>query len=349
MKYSKNEINKAGECLKTPSLYAKEEYIKAQDILTYFRIIHVPVLNTFQALLRNELKRYKFKGFVAQRLKRAPSIVAKLKRESSMQLARMQDIAGIRVVLDSLDDLKSFNYNLSQKILKHNVVSGKDYILTPKKSGYRGIHKIYNYNSIEFPDSNGLRIELQIRTKLQHAWATAVETMGTFINYSLKSSEGPEEILDFFKIVSSAFAYLENTTLIFQYAYLNKNKTFEKVMTEYYRLTISEKLRAFTVAADHIKKRNFKDEYYLIVLDIAISRVRVTPFAKDQFEKANTAYTDVEKKLKKGNKIQAVLVSIDNIDSLQKAYPNYFLDTREFIAAIELINKQIIKINRKRW
>ncbi len=345
MKYSKNEINKAGECLRAYRLHTREEYIKAQDVLTYFRTIHVPVLNTFQALLRNELKRNKFKGFVAQRLKRTPSIISKLQRENSMQLSRMQDIAGIRVVLESLSDLKRFNDNISQKRLRHNVLSGKDYILTPKKSGYRGIHKIYNYNSFEFPDSNGLRIELQIRTKLQHAWATAVETMGTFINHSLKSSEGPEEILDFFKIVSSAFAYIENSTLVFQYAHLTKNKTFEKAMNEYSRLTISEKLRAFTVAANHIKNNNFKDEYYLIVLDISKSRVRVTRFAKDQFEKANIEYTATEKKFKKDNKIQAVLVSIDNIDSLQKAYPNYFLDTREFITAIELIKSKIRKSN----
>ncbi len=45
-----------------------------------------------------------------------------------------------------------------------------------------------------------LLIELQLRTRLQHEWATAVETMGTFLQSSLKSSQGPEEWLDFFSL-----------------------------------------------------------------------------------------------------------------------------------------------------
>lgn len=119
MQYSKNEINKAGECLRSPELFTTEEYSNAQDILTYFRTIHAPVLNTFQALLRTELKRKKIKGFVAQRLKGTPSIVSKLQREKTMGLARMQDIAGMRVVLDNATVLDNFINNFSKKKLKH--------------------------------------------------------------------------------------------------------------------------------------------------------------------------------------------------------------------------------------
>lgn len=185
---------------------------------------------------------------------------------------------------------------------------------------------------------------MQIRTKIQHAWATAVETMGTFINWSLKASEGPEEILNWFKLVSSAFAYIENTQLIPNYEHLTENETFIKVIEDYKRFTISEKLRAFTVAADHIKKNNFKNQFFLIVLDLKENRVRVIPFEEEQIEEANKTYTEFEMSLKEGDNKQAVLVSIDNIDSLKKAYPNYFLDTREFIGYIDNIGKKVQKI-----
>ena len=50
-----------------------------------------------------------------------------------------------------------------------------DYITTPKDSGYRGVHLIYRYYSDKNETFNGLKIEVQIRTALQHAWATAVD------------------------------------------------------------------------------------------------------------------------------------------------------------------------------
>lgn len=49
----------------------------------------------------------------------------------------------------------------------------------PRESGYRGVHVVYEYGASK-KEYHGLRIELQVRTQLQHAWATAVETMDLF-------------------------------------------------------------------------------------------------------------------------------------------------------------------------
>jgi ppGpp synthetase/RelA/SpoT-type nucleotidyltranferase len=74
-----------------------------------------------------------------------------------------------------------------------------DYILSPKNSGYRSVHLLYKYNSDKKAPSiyNGLFIEVKIRSRLQHAWATAVETVVTFLQQALKSSQGEEEWLRF--------------------------------------------------------------------------------------------------------------------------------------------------------
>ena len=69
---------------------------------------------------------------------------------------------------------------------------------------------IYKYKNNQHPQYDGLRLELQIRTKLQHIWATAVETMGTFLGQALKSRQGDKAWIDFFAETSSAFALMEN-------------------------------------------------------------------------------------------------------------------------------------------
>ena len=56
---------------------------------------------------------------------------------------------------------------------------------------------------------NGKRIELQVRTRLQHSWATAVEAVGLFRGEELKNHKGSEEWLRLFKLLSAEFAEAE--------------------------------------------------------------------------------------------------------------------------------------------
>ncbi|MGN6268260.1 MAG: hypothetical protein ACTHM0_00015 [Sphingomonas sp.] len=44
---------------------------------------------------------------------------------------------------------------------------------------------------------------------------------------------------------------------------------------------------------------------------------------------------DIEKRLDKSAGDEAVLVSVDSVSSLKKAYPNYFLDTQVFSKMVE--------------
>ncbi len=85
----------------------------------------------------------------------------------------------------------------------------KDYIQNPKKDGYRGVHLIYRYKSDKISTYDGLLIEVQIRSKIQHAWATAIEIVDLFTGQAIKSNEGEEEWKEFFRLVSSAFAKIE--------------------------------------------------------------------------------------------------------------------------------------------
>jgi putative GTP pyrophosphokinase len=200
---------------------------------------------------------------------------------------------------------------------------------------------IYKYKLRTPSPYEGLQLELQLRTKLQHAWATAVETMGTFLQHSLKSSEGPDEWLDFFALVSSAFAHSERTALVPGYENMTKAETYRKTKEEAERLEVREKLEKYSTAVRAIpttgKKRG---AYYLVELQLtgAESNVKIASFARDKIEEANTQYSAAEQRAHSTG-AQVVLVSAGSIESLKRAYPNYFLDTHEFLSQLDRISR----------
>src|SRR5439155_14406089 len=93
----------------------------------------------------------------------------------------MQDICGSRAVVRSARRVQELvRLYKESRDLRHERVDEDDYIEKPKGSGYRSVHLIYRYTSDRSKTYNGLKIEMQFRSALQHAWATAVETVDTF-------------------------------------------------------------------------------------------------------------------------------------------------------------------------
>ncbi|NWG87471.1 MAG: (p)ppGpp synthetase, partial [Hydrogenophilaceae bacterium] len=100
-RYEKSDVNRAGKILCCTE-FDLDEWVWAYEVLANWRACHGYPINTFQALLRKRVKEIDKKAIVAQRLKRAPSVIAKLKRFPSMKLAQMQDIGGLRAVVGSV-------------------------------------------------------------------------------------------------------------------------------------------------------------------------------------------------------------------------------------------------------
>ena len=207
--FTRGEVDRAGRLLAQNGVAADPLVIgHALDLINNWRSSHSFPLNTFQMTLENRAASICERPIVARRLKRVPSIFAKLRRFPTMKLSQMQDIGGARAVLPGLTDVDALR-DLYRHRMKHRFVGEKDYARNPKTSGYRSIHLVYRYRSDRKDTCNGLHIELQLRTRRQHAWATAVETVGTFLGQSLKSSEGREDWLRFFELVGSGFALAE--------------------------------------------------------------------------------------------------------------------------------------------
>lgn len=347
-KESKTQINKAGRALAERSFKSsnKQEAEAALDLVNRWRACHAYPINTFNTTLRKKNSEISLQVITAQRLKRMSTIIKKLRRYKTMKLTTMQDIAGLRAVVDSLPQVYKLadKYRKSKKML-HQLYNEKDYIENPRdEDGYRCLHLIYRYKNKKKPEYDNLFLEIQIRTKLQHVWATAVETMGTFLGQALKSRQGDQEWLDFFAIASSAFAYMENSKLVPRYSKLSKKETFLEVARMENKLKALDKMSGFSKAVEVIKnkkkedKNMFKSSYYhLIILNSLKRTLQIKAYNRSKFEQALEDYVSVEERVIKGEKIEPVLVSAGSLSMLRRAYPNFFLDITEFTKKISEI------------
>ncbi|HET8962530.1 MAG TPA: RelA/SpoT domain-containing protein, partial [Chitinophagales bacterium] len=288
-------------------------------------------INTFQATLRTKIRNCSGEAIVAQRLKRMPTIIDKLSRFPNMQLTTMQDIAGIRAIFDDLADVQLIAAKyINNKSFPHEFVDSSDYISKPRDiDGYRSHHLIYKYQNKQNSSYDGLRVEIQLRTKLQHIWATAVETMGTLLGQALKSKQGEKEWLDFFALVSSAFSFLENTPPVPRFSHLTKKQTIMEVAKMERELGAIEKMKNFSTVVSSIgSKKSYT--YHLLILNSLQHTIEVHTYDRDNFELAMADYAKFESEAAKGSKLEPVLVSAGPMENLRKAYPNLFLDISEF-------------------
>jgi ppGpp synthetase/RelA/SpoT-type nucleotidyltranferase len=169
----------------------------AIGVLIEHRAAHATPLAKANMGLRSRVQTAKCENVdVSQRLKRVPTILDKLRREPTMQLATMQDIGGCRAVLASIDEIRRVQKRLAGRALKTN-----DYVDAPRESGYRGVHVIVQYD--------GYLTEVQLRTGLMHQWAYTVERLSGRLGVDLKAGKGPAPVLDWLKAVSRAMALEE--------------------------------------------------------------------------------------------------------------------------------------------
>lgn len=342
---SKSKIDKAAIILLDKKKHSSSEIEDSLDIVNSWKAIHNYPLKVFKNRLKRVSEKIDKRAISAQRLKRTSSILKKLNRaydgnKPTMKLTQMQDIAGCRVVMPDIKQARLlYDKYYSNGNLKHKKVNVKDYISSPKTDGYRSIHLVYKYNSDkERKEYNGLLVEIQIRSKLQHLWATAVETVDFFTRQAIKSNQGEENWKAFFKLLSSAFARMEKSPIVSQTPQ-NEKELYLKIKEKEKELQVTQKMKQWMESIKYFdnykNKKNTK--FYLLELDTILDRLNISAFTKKEEEKALVAYSVAEKKIYNRSEYDVVLVSTDNVQDLKKAYPNYFLDTKEFLKYLEVI------------
>ena len=153
-------------------------------------------ISTKLEILNDEFQhvhRYNPIEHIKSRVKTPESIVKKLKKhgyESTIQnmVEYVNDIAGIRVICSFTSDI----YQIAEMIRNQSdikVISVKDYIVNPKKSGYKSYHMLVTipvYLSDRIVDT---KVEIQIRTVAMDFWASLEHK----INYKFEGN-APDHI-----------------------------------------------------------------------------------------------------------------------------------------------------------
>lgn len=108
------------------------------------------------------------------RLKSPASIRDKLTRrglpQSAEGAAYLHDIAGLRVVLSSVEAVYRFA-DILRASPSWQFVCARDYIAVPKKSGYRSLHLVMLVPICRNGKSTSVPVEIQLRTPAMDMWA----------------------------------------------------------------------------------------------------------------------------------------------------------------------------------
>lgn len=341
--YKRERVNQSGRVLSDPKgwngtgssdadFYA---YFDALITVNNWRASHGYPLNTFQATLRNRAQKIDKNCIFATRIKRLESITKKLQKREEMKLSQMQDIGGLRAIMQNCGQVYRLAGIYEDRRLTHELIKVNDYIQSPKPDGYRSIHFIYRYQGGgRTTQYDGLKLEIQMRSVLQHAWATAVETVGIFTKQALKSSEGDANWLRFFSLASSVIAQQEGTAEVpgVPDDRKQRDEEFKALARE---LNVREVLNTYQSMLRALERHTTKDaKFFLLTLEPEEKRIAAKGFLTRDSITANEQYTQMEERLADKPGAQAVLVKVDSVAALRRAYPNYFADTTKFIQAV---------------
>lgn len=130
---------------------------------------------------------------VKSRIKTPDSIVKKLRRHNyedtiENMVRYVNDIAGIRITCSFTSDI----YLIADMLSKQSdltILSLKDYMKNPKKSGYRSYHMLVTVPVFLSDAVIDTKVEIQIRTVAQDFWATLEHKM----HYKFEG-DGPDSI-----------------------------------------------------------------------------------------------------------------------------------------------------------
>ncbi len=328
--YSNRQINRAGQQLRNPS--DPDGFRQGLETVRDWRTLHESPVAHFRSRLEQLAHEVDPLSLVATRLKRLPTIVDKLTREPHMRLASMQDVGGLRAVLNSVADVRALVTKLSEDELTSSAFELKrtrDYIRDPKPLGYRGIHLVYCYRGEGLLDINeGRLIEVQVRTRLQHAWATAVEVVGTFRREALKSGQGNPDWLELFRLAGDLGEAREDTQTPVISPQLEQLRD---------QLKVIERLKAYGAALKLFHWPEVRDSrYFVLVLDMVASpeidgSISAWAFPAGGFDDAVQEYRQQEQMNAGSNLRDVVLVGAESQEAMREAYPNYFADTFDFV------------------
>lgn len=304
-------------------LINQDAYEEIREDLDAWRYRHIrPMDDIFDAINELKTKHPEFDYDVAERLKRLPSILGKLYRFPTMKLNQIQDIGGVRIICSDIDQLMALLPYLDELFPEYKE---KNRLENPAPSGYRGIHRIYK--------KDGVYIELQIRTMLEHVWATSVESIDVLRGTAMKNGEDGAAWTEFFQLLSSFFALSEQLPVLEKHEGASGLELVDELKKLEESDGIISKIRGYAKTNNIDKElRRSSSDYYALIERKNDSSTEVTYYLETEIEKAFADYENNERGEEKSDK---VLVSINNVERISKIYPNYFVQLDKIAITLE--------------
>lgn len=335
---SKNAVRRAGKSYQHGGRTSAEI-----DLIDSWRASHGYVINTFQIWLRRKIQKQAFPVEFAQRLKRRNTVLDKLTRVSPdgtpliRDVTSMHDFAGCRLIFENIQDLEVFREELhssdSMRNVEHKLrheLEKYDYIAHPKPTGYRGVHDVFKHiprshrRSNEVRPWDGLMVEIQYRTRAQHAWATAVEISDLLDDERTKFDLFESNRSRFFTVASELIARTHEhrshaLTELTTPELRNELQALEDELGIMQRLKLLRQFEEEDRLQIHNVLNIYRDEHENLRLD-------VLPFPSAA--KAIGHASDLESD---PTSLNAVYVRAGNPKQLRSAYRNYFNDPVDFV------------------
>lgn len=329
---TKSQVNKLGKdirkLIKEDKLPSSELLIKLQEYRTSFK----SDLSSVFEIISNVAKDIRSDSITAFRIKRIESILSKIKRQPTMALGNMGDIAGCRILVYSDNSVPKIIEKLNKLF---TVKYFNDYLKETKEDGYRGYH-IY----IESPINPNKLIEIQIRTVRSHKWASMVEIID--ILYNLKIKEGQKHP-DFEKFLLQ-LSKIEQLNIEEKREIITIDDKY-KVHSKFNEVFIKNNAKIRMDWFCHIGKEN---NYFIIEVD-KNKTSNISSF--ESYEEAEKVYFE---KFKLKNQSNFVLTHIEkpNFKRVCIAYASYVLINHDYLndwyqLAEEILNKLIEEKNNK--
>lgn len=341
--YSKREIDNAGKLLRD-SIPAsrKGDY----DVLEAFRVAwnwrnaHILPMMRLRQELSNKAMRVNSQSVTVARPKRMKSIRKKLHARS---LYDIQDLAGCRAIMGTIGEVEHV-LAAYESNARHQWKGANDYITEPRLTGYRSHHLMYQFVGQNDDEERYRRqiVEIQLRTQLQHAWATAVEAVGLVRNEDLKGGRGDADWLRFFALMSSDFAAEEGCPPVPGIPD-NRRERRDEIRELDRKLDAVKSLDSFRRVIRETGNVDASRGFFFVIqynrFDNTVSAKSVPSF-KVGAEKTRAA------EMREGGGIETVMVEVDRATDLRKAFPNYFLDVGMFAERLRAIVEETRRSQR---
>lgn len=330
---SKSKIDKVGKILVEPKKYTEEQVNNAYELLSQYRMEHLKPLTELNLRLREWLMDFSKDYYIAQRLKRTPRIIEKLRRLKTLRLSQLQDIGGCRIIVENYQVQEELFQYIINRLAKSKVIT----IYGNKKnnpvdyrergrddSGYRAIHIILKVRE--------MKIELQIRSNMQHYWAESIERTSIIYQKNIKSLQGDPIVIQYFKTLSDIFFEIEcnRNPTITQKNDLDELKIeAEKIIknADSYKLLNSNVNENFI---QHMKARVSKSRYRKIYNWLLIFNWKTGEFQnwilleKTKPEEIAKEYEKNEKSYSVDYGYEVVVIGASSVETIRHTHSHYF-------------------------